>query len=98
MSMNLNCRGFDLQQTPTLITNMCMVQPDGTAPWSLKGKKAIHALRIYSRWLLTHIPSCTGNASEEEERDHVQRWVHKHIEELDTFIEKNKRNIEVFVC
>lgn len=51
MSMNLHCSAIELRQTPTQITNMCMVQADGTVPWELSGKKAKRALWIYIKWL-----------------------------------------------
>jgi hypothetical protein len=37
--MNLHCNNVCLIQTPTQITDMCMVQTDGTVAWELKGKK-----------------------------------------------------------
>ena len=55
MSMNLSCEvgGVEvpLQQTPTSVTNMCMVQPDGEVAWELTGQKARHAMFIYIEWL-----------------------------------------------
>jgi hypothetical protein len=51
MSMNLNCNTVCLRQTPTHVTDMCMVQADGTVAWELTGKKAKHALWIYIKWL-----------------------------------------------
>lgn len=51
MSMNLHCNQIELRQTPTQITYMCMVQPDGSVSSELTGKKAKHALHIYSEWV-----------------------------------------------
>lgn len=51
MSLNLHCNKIDLRQTPTFVTEMCMVQSDGDMPWELSGKKAQHALWIYIQWL-----------------------------------------------
>lgn len=54
MSMNLYAFADDqeiwLIQTPTQITYMCLVQPDGTIASSLTGIKAKHALQIYLQW------------------------------------------------
>jgi hypothetical protein len=55
MSINLHCKWkgieVNLDQTPTYITNMCMVQPNGKVCWELTGKKAKHVLQIYCQWL-----------------------------------------------
>lgn len=51
MSMNLHCTGVELRQTPTQVTYMCLVQPDGKIACELKGKKALHAMQIYKEWV-----------------------------------------------
>ena len=51
MSMNLHCTEIELRQTPTQITFMCMVQPDGTIANELTGRKAQHAIQIYKQWV-----------------------------------------------
>ena len=72
MSMNLYCNLVNLRQTPSRITNMCMVQPSGNVHWELRGKKARHALQIYIKW-------CEGLA---EEHGVWEDW-----EDLDSFRE-----------
>lgn len=41
---------MELRQTPTHITYMCMIQPDGSIPGEVSGVKAKHALQIYAQW------------------------------------------------
>jgi DUF1680 family protein len=52
MSMNLHCDQIELQQTPTYITYMCMVDSDGEVQGELTGKNARRALEIYCFWRL----------------------------------------------
>ena len=68
MSVNLHCNVIELRQTPTQITDMCMVQADGTIPWELTGKKAKHALWIYIKWL----EGQNGNYASVEDAD--EHW------------------------
>lgn len=55
MSMNLHARcgkeKFDLWQTPTSVTNMALVQADGSISQEVTGKKARRALYIYLEWV-----------------------------------------------
>lgn len=55
MSMNLNAKIGEevivLRQTPSQISYMCIIQPDGSIPSILTGNKAKHAMQIYLKWL-----------------------------------------------
>ena len=76
MSMNLHCNLIDLQQTPTQITNMCLVQPDGTISWEVTGKKARHALWIYIQWLYGTLNGMYENVGDAEfARENVEKQV-----------------------
>lgn len=48
--MNLHCDKLDLRQTPTWISNICMMTDDGPS-FELKGKDAKRALRCYIMWV-----------------------------------------------
>jgi hypothetical protein len=71
MSMNLHCtlggNPINLRQTPTRITHLCLVQPNGKVAWRLTGQKAKHALAIYREWLMDvfHHPYSTPESLHE---------------------------------
>ena len=50
MSMNLHCNMIELNQTPTYITYMCMMDDTGTIGYKYTGKKALAALLRYKEW------------------------------------------------
>lgn len=93
MSMNLHCDVIELWQTPTQITFMCMVQPDGAVPFELKGKKAKHALEIYKQWVrfFTNGKTWKNDISMEQADESVK----SHLREIEEAT-KNKR-IKVYV-
>jgi len=98
MSMNLHVK-FDgeeqiLCQTPTQITYMCMVQPDGTCPFYLKGKKAIHALQIYIQWSAYKFNGSWNGSQIDLEI--LIACTHKHIDFLKEFLKTSKK-IEVYI-
>lgn len=94
MSMNLYCKGFDLRQTPTQITYMCCVQPDGTIHGDMKGKKAIHALQIYKQWIQGSLNRLWHS---DEEYELAKESVKEHLRELDAFMKEKGRKINVYI-
>lgn len=101
MSMNFNiykgkptkhCDKFNCWQTPTVITEMIMVQPDGSVAWELTGKKALHSIEIYKRWVMG---KTNGVWNSTEELNEMRNTIIDHLEELEEFLgdKKNVRTI-----
>lgn len=93
MSMNLYCSGLSLQQTPTQITYMCLVQSDGSVPSKVNGEKAIHALQIYKQWLKLSVNGVMWK--DKKDLDEAKEYIDEQIKIIDKFIKTNKNNIEV---
>lgn len=91
MSMNLNCKSggvtIPLRQTPTQITDMCMVQPNGKVAWEVSGSKARHALAIYCEWLRG---SLNGAYFSAEDANHARNEVSTEIAKIQRVIKKRK--------
>lgn len=70
MSLNLrleiNGLNYDLQQTPTYVTKMCLIGTAGHVK-TRNGKKALRALQIYGIWLLS---TFNGVYETQEDLDH----------------------------
>ena|ERR1017187_10425465 len=100
MSMNLHCESdkikVELTQTPTQITNMCVVQPDGTLLVELTGKKAKHALRIYIEWVAGSLNGLYQTEKEIDEYNERSFSLNKHIHEINKVI-NSKKKLEVYV-
>jgi hypothetical protein len=98
MSMNLNVRfdniKYDLWQTPTQISYMCIIQSDGNYPEKLTGNKAKQALQIYKVWVL-HALNGLWNGTPEQ-YDDKSLAIEEEISRLDILIKKSKK-IEVWV-
>jgi hypothetical protein len=56
MSLNLHFNKAGLWQTPTYITEMCLMTHEGVVP-HLRGPDATRALRCYLVWLETYSPA-----------------------------------------
>jgi hypothetical protein len=87
MSLNLHCNLIELNQAPQLVSQMCMVQPDGSIPAMLKGKKAVHALQIYILW-------CKFRQQETDEES-KQVWG-GHLQRVLKVLKKKNLVIEIF--
>jgi len=83
---------MDLWQTPTYITYMCVIQPDGSVPIRLKGKKAKHALRIYSQWVKEKL---NGVFKDNESFDQTRTYVNEELKRIDEVLKSKK--LEVYV-
>ena len=90
--MNLNFRidgeKISLRQTPSQITYMCVAQPDGTTPYELKGKKAVHALRIYMQWVKYSI---NGVWESSEDLQNAEERVKEELEYLESVLMNHKK-------
>ena len=95
--MNLKCLlsgvHVNLRQTPTQISYMCIVQPDGSLPDELTGKKARHALQIYCKWVEG---SLNGVHSKFEDIKMTRQLVYEEIGRIQDII-KSKKRLEVWV-
>jgi len=96
MSMNLHCRSggvdVELQQTPTQITNMCLVQLNGKVDWNVTGNKAKHALQIYCQWLEGSLNRVYPSV---EYAVNSKNWIFSNIKEIQKVI-KSKKKLEVY--
>lgn len=81
--MNLHCNHVNLWQTPTWITNMCMMDADGIH-FEFKGKKAVRALKAYLEWAASMLPYRVAN-TEKETKDN---------EEFYANLRSHKRDVE----
>ena len=88
--MNLQCNLVYLRQTPTEITNMCLVQPSGDIPWEVTGNKARHALQIYIQWLKGTL---NGAFEDVEEHNYLCKCVDEEIVTIKKVL--NKRTLKV---
>ena len=95
--MNLNCRlggeRIDLRQTPTQISYMCVVQPNGDVPGEVTGVKAKHALQIYCKWVEG---SLNGSWNSAEDLEHARMCAADEIERIQKVI-KSRKKLEVWV-
>jgi hypothetical protein len=95
--MNLYCSSggeeVNLQQTPTYISYMCVVQPNGKIYGRLTGKKAKHALQMYCQWLRGTLNRVWNTKEDLEE---AQKWINENILEIQSVI-KRRRKLKVWV-
>lgn len=86
MSMNLNaeCDGkvIWLRQTPSQISWMCIVQPDGSIPGELTGRKAKHALHIYLQWVKYSTNGTWKDREAEEAATHCSIEEYQRVKKL----------------
>lgn len=93
MSLNLNCNAFEMIQTPTQITMMCLVQSDGSFPTELTGKKALHAVQIYKQWVAYR----TNGVWQDNEREIFKDdWIKEHLTAVNKAV-KNSKKIRVWL-
>lgn len=91
--MNLQCDKIDLVQTPTYVSYMCMVGPNGEIPNELTGNAARRAIHIYCYWRLEQAQSAFNHDNKDRDLlDYVRDEV-KRIKE----ILKKERSIKVWV-
>lgn len=97
MSMNLHCKsggqGIPLRQTPTQITYMCMVQPNGDIPFELTGKRAKHSLQIYIQWIQGSLNRVYNTI---EDSNIAREYVNEEINNLRKILNSRKK-LEVYV-
>jgi len=95
MSMNLHCNRIELQQTPTHITYMCMVQPNGKVSPAVTGQKAKHALQIYIRWIRGKTDGVFNNTKDFE---YIKKWVDEEIENIEKLLKsRSKKELKVYI-
>lgn len=73
MAHHLHCNKIDLGFVRKDITDMCLVQADGTIPSVVTGKKAKQALMIYLVWKQSEIYSNNGKPFSVEELAEADR-------------------------
>jgi len=100
MSMNLNLTvdGEDvwLDQTPTYITEMCLMKSNGYAA-TMTGKKAIRALRIYNHWRKYEHQKYFNSVGGKDD-DGFLRDTSDRINEFDKFIDTlQDKDVEVYM-
>ena len=82
MSMNLHLKvdgsNIDLWQTPTYITNMCLVSSKGVEN-EVAGKKAIRAMNAYLEWVKQTV---SGTYNSLEEANEYREVVNEHEKEI----------------
>lgn len=80
--MNLHLDGFDLWQTPTFITYMCLsYNKDGTSDGGRDG--------VTHRYILWVKHKSNGVWEDEEDRIEMFESIKDHIEELKQFLKQN---------
>ena len=79
MSMNLHCNQLDLWQTPTWITYMCTMLPNGYVGNNLEGDDAKRALHMYTEWVGSQTMSVTENEEEAARADERRAIINEHI-------------------
>lgn len=90
MSMNLHCNQLDLRQTPTWVTNVCMMTDKGPAS-NVTGKEAHRALLCYIEWIKS-LGRTQWTSKEEKEVREEQAYMNEHIAEVKrTFKSKSLR-------
>ena len=95
MSMNLHCNRIELQQTPTHITYMCMVQPNGQISPVVTGQKAKHALQIYIQWLQG---KTDGIFHSTEDLERVRKFMNEEIESIEILLKSSsKKELKVYI-
>jgi hypothetical protein len=79
MSLNLECDKIALAQTPTYVTRMCMMRPDGEMSWQFRGQNAKRAIHIYCNWRLSEAQDAFNKDNEtyKDFFDGVQKEVAK---------------------
>ena len=82
MSMNFYIEGFETWQTPTMITNMLMVNSAGTILPEITGSDALLSIRMYTEW----VKGSMNGVWESEEHEMRKKVLDCHLEELDHFL------------
>jgi hypothetical protein len=98
MNLNLTVDGEEvwLDQTPTYITEMCLMKSDGYAT-VMTGKKAIRALRIYNHWRKYEHQKYFNSVGGKDD-DGFLRDTSDRINEFDKFIDTlQDKDIEVYM-
>ena len=91
--MNLHCNRMELRQTPTYITYMCMVQPDGSIPDEVAGLKAKHSLQIYSQWIMS---SLSGPWYNVEDFNAASGWLSEELLSIQKVL-KSRKKLVVYI-
>ena len=83
MSMNLNLtvdgEHVNLFQTPTYVTNMCLVDSKGKVHSGVKGVEAKRAIHIYLRWVKDEL--FNGRCySSQEDLDEDEQSLSEHVD------------------
>ena len=82
MSMNLHCNQLDLWQTPTFVTYMCTMQPEGHVGNDLTGDDAKRALHMYIQWAKDQNVKVTRTAEDAEFAKDRRAVIDRHICEV----------------
>ena len=94
MSMNLHCNMFEMRQTQTHASYMCMIEDSGIVNSEYKGKKALAVLKRYQQWYEWQLQDilnykAQSNTSEEEYKETAE-----YHEELIKKLEDTIKDIE----
>lgn len=98
MSMNLHVtfkgQEFPLAQTPTYITEMCLVQYDGVILPEVRGQDALRALHSYIIWYKNRVSIFKS----EEDYIEYETKVREHVEALQKKIDDTyTKDVAVYV-
>jgi hypothetical protein len=93
MSMNLYCNKVELRQTPTWVTNICMMTDKGPA-YNVTGKDAQRALLCYIEWIKS-LGRTSWDSSEQEDVDEEVAIMNNHIKEVKKTFKDKKLTVSI---
>ena len=95
MNLHIEIDGEELSvwQTPTQITYMCLVQPDGSVAEVVRGQKARHAIYIYLQYVKYSLNGVWNDAKQLED---ARQNVAEHLKEVEALL-KTAKKLEVWV-
>ena len=81
MSMNLKCSHAELWQTPTYITNMCLLHDD-----------PVKVLQSYKLWVLSHL---NGVWEDQDDYNNIKALVRDHCNTLNELINNLPKDLKM---
>jgi hypothetical protein len=84
---------IELFQTPTFISHMCMVKPNGEIPYSVTGENALRALQSYLQWIES---KQNGIFHDTEVLQEMEEMVAREKHRIKELIKRSSR-IEVYI-
>jgi len=91
--MNLVCDGLNLLQTPTHITDMCMMNKKGEVRWIVKGSQAKRTMYMYMIYAKSTLYGVWHDAESLKER---RLEIDEHIGTIKRFIKERGNSLEVY--